>query len=153
MFIKWREQGKPLSAEKLAELDQFRPVWATGKKRDPKEHRYFAYLAKSARVEGKPKQQIMAYLGSIPVGCAHEEESEEWRTFWFKVVCTLALKRTSQETFRDACFELAKRVTRPDHDALMTLVGDKFQWYPRWKKDYQPIYEALVWADRAWTIG
>lgn len=68
MFVKWREEDA----------------------RQPQRHRWYAYLAKSQRVEGKLRQKVL-YLASIPARCAAAPDDPEWRMFWYKAHCALLL--------------------------------------------------------------
>lgn len=150
MFIKWREENRPLTKEQEAKIAPLRPAWA--KKRNPASHRLYAYLAKSIRIEGKPRQKVI-YLASIPTCYAQDSSGKEWRAFWFKVYDTLALKRARWETYRDALHEIGQRVNRPMREELHQVICEELGDYPQWKKDYAAILSACEWANTAWAEG
>jgi hypothetical protein len=150
VFIKWREENKPSPPEQEAELARLRPAWANHQ-RDPKAHRLYAYLAKSVRVEGKPRQKIIVYLGSLPAICAQDCTSDEWRAFWFKVYCALALKHAAWQVNRDVLGEIGQRVQSPSDEDLRRIVAEEWACYPQWKKDYPGIRRALEWTNEAWS--
>jgi hypothetical protein len=145
MFIKWREENKPSTPEREAELARLRPVWANHQ-RDPKAHRLYAYLAKSVRVEGKPR---CIYLGSLLVICVQDCESDEWRAFWFKVYCALALKHAPWRVYRDVLVGIGQRVQCPSDEDLRRIIAEELAYYPQWKKDYPGILRALEWSNEA----
>ena len=153
MFIKWREANRPVAPERAAELRALRPAWAGNRQPSRDGHRFYAYLAKSVRVEGKPRQKVIRYLASIPAECMQDDSDAPWRAFWFKVYYELALVRISWRGKQNVCSAIGRRVHEPTEEELVKIVFEEWQSYPRWKKDYTAISRALEWADEAWALG
>jgi len=74
-----------------------------------------AYLVESARIDGKPRQKTLAYLGSIrawrrtAIGPAYE--------FWHRVEAKLQPLHLSSEQRMSIERQLAQRVPRPSEEA------------------------------------
>lgn len=114
MFVKWREENPHL----------------------PQRHRWYAYLAKSHGIQGKPRQQIITYLASIPVHCAQRPLDADWKAFWYKAHCSLLLAHVDYHIYQDVMALLGQRVARPaNNEELARLVAEEFQVHPSWHKD------------------
>lgn len=145
MFIKWREENKPIPPERLAELRALRPFGMKNPHHMPV-HRMYAYLAESRRVEGKPRQRVVVYLGSIPAATM-QENSAEWRAFWYKVNCSLLLAQVDYRMYRNALQGVGERVMRPSDDNLIRIVADAFECHPQWHKDYEKLCRVIGRTD------
>jgi hypothetical protein len=122
MFIKWREENPHL----------------------PQQHRWYAYLAKSHRIQGKPRQQIITYLASIPACRMQRPLDADWKSFWYKAHCALLLAHVDYHTYQEVMALLGQRVARPaNNEELARLVAEEFQVHPSWHKDYQAVCQVI----------
>ncbi len=142
MFIKWREENKPIPPECLKELRALSP-FVSSKPRKWSPHRWYAYLAESKRIEGKPRQAVM-YLGSIPARAMQGEDAEEWRLFWYKVNCSLCLAYVDFRTYQHAIRGIGTRVTRPSDEELLRIMHEGLELHPTWYKNYKAVRNAVI---------
>lgn len=103
----------------------------------------YAYLAESKRVEGKPRQRIITYLASIPVWATQDHYSSEYKAFWYKAHCSLLLAQVSRGAYENTLDELGKRVLRPDINSFITILRERHELHPRWKKEHEAI--SKIW--------
>ncbi len=69
MYVRWKRQVRTRMVR----------WW----RKNPERVTYRAYLVESKRVDGKPRQHSIAYLGSIEEGKEHDYDSRVW--FWRSV--------------------------------------------------------------------
>jgi site-specific recombinase XerD len=82
----------------------------------------YAILVRSVRVDGKPRQQIVNYLGSI-------RESKISRvgyrvSFWMKVERTLKRQKIEDSVYRKVLSTLSKVVPLPTEEEISSLISD-----------------------------
>lgn len=102
MFIKWRHEWTRESTT-----------------------RWYAYLAESKRISGKPRQKVITYLASI-----EQEEDGKWirrDTFWYDVLCALMLADLHPDVCHSTLSGVGKRVPKPSYD----------EWCVFWTKEHK----------------
>lgn len=118
MFIKWKVEYASRRREK-----------------------YVAYLAQSVRIEGKPRQKIVAYLGSI--GEWALSGGADWSAFWYKAHCALCLAQVDRKTYQEAMSLLAKRVKRPTQEELVKILQSELE-VAEWRME-RKLQEQTNW--------
>lgn len=105
MFIKWRHEGP------------YKGVT-----------RWYAYLAESKRVDGKPRQKVIAYLASIE----QRARDSEWirvDTFWYEVTRSLCLTGVGPGEYSQTMHAVGKRVPLPTYQSwCASIVREHEDW-------------------------
>jgi len=98
--------------------------------------RWYAYLAESKRINGKPRQKVITYLASIEQG-----EDGRWikrDTFWYSILCSMMHAGLHPKVCRDTLSLLGKRVSKPSYDewdVLWHKEHDSWRKNHRWEKE------------------
>lgn len=106
--------------------------------------KYFAYLAHSVRIEGKPRQKIVAYLGSI--GEWALSGGPDWVEFWYKAHCALCLAQVDRTTYQKTVGMLAKRVKCPTQEELAWILQSELE-IATWRIE-RKIKEQANWMQK-----
>jgi hypothetical protein len=93
MFVRWQEYKSKAQSRRLR---------AFRKKHGP--HRLRAILVETVRVDGKPHQRYLAYLGSV------QAERRDRPRFWYDVTRKLAQCRLSREERKQITSAIAKKI-------------------------------------------
>ena len=93
MFVRWQEYKSKAQSRRLR---------AFRKKHGP--HRLRAILVETVRIDGKPHQRYLAYLGSV------QADRRDRPRFWYNVIRKLDRCRLSPEERKRITAAIAKKV-------------------------------------------
>jgi hypothetical protein len=102
MYVRWKR--RPIKKRNIS---------------DPNPHQLAAYLVESRRVDGKPRQRTVAYLGGISERFLGEPAHRHW--FWKDLaqrLDTLALPQSERETIEAALARAVARLTAEEEEQI-----------------------------------
>jgi hypothetical protein len=111
MFVRWKRRER--KTRKAYEWERYGRAKGTGK------YLLIAVLVRSERQDGKPRQKIVGYLGSVPEGLADEPFQRKW--FWDRArhrLDALALEQTERQKVEGALAARVPRLTVEELDVL-----------------------------------
>ncbi len=107
MFIRWKRRQRSVRVYLRGNV----PAWTR-----------YLYLCESKRIEGKPRQRVVAYLGDFQERYAHDESEEgikRRKSFWWRADQWLEDRELmDEETCKRLQAKIAEAVPRPDEQAL-----------------------------------
>ena len=116
--------------------------------------RWYAYLAESKRINGKPRQKVITYLAAI-----EQDRDGEWihaDTFWFNVTRSLCVATdVAPSDCSWAMDKVGERVPLPTYRQWSALIPDG---YGEWMKQHSHLTKkaretekAFVYRFEAWS--
>src|SRR5207302_7514582 len=101
--------------------------------------RWYAYLAESKRINGKPRQKVITYLASIE----QREGDNKWirvNTFWYDVTRSLCLAGVSPGDYACTMCDVGKRIPLPTYEQWCSSI---IREHEDWLKQHSHLAEKV----------